>query len=258
MGKQNRSFVVVGLGSFGSVVASELARFGNRVLGVDKNQRRVAALAEQLSNAVILDATDEGALREAIEDAGLPYTMNPGEGAFYGPKLEFVLRDAIGRDWQCGTWQVDFVLPERLNANYIAEDGSKQRPVMLHRAILGSFERFIGILIENYAGKLPLWLAPVQVAVATITTDANDYAEEVVEALRAQGIRAVSDLRNEKINYKVREHSHQKIPLVAVVGRREADERTIALRTLGGKDQEMMSLDDALEAIAAQARAPYA
>lgn len=129
---------------------------------------------------------------------------------------------------------------------------------MLHRAILGSFERFIGILIENYAGKLPLWLAPVQVAVATITTDANDYAEEVVEALRAQGIRAVSDLRNEKINYKVREHSHQKIPLVAVVGRREADERTIALRTLGGKDQEMMSLDDALEAIAAQARAPYA
>jgi len=199
----------------------------------------------------------EGALREAIEDAGLPYTMNPGEGAFYGPKLEFVLRDAIGRDWQCGTWQVDFVLPERLNANYIAEDGSKQRPVMLHRAILGSFERFIGILIENYAGKLPLWLAPVQVAVATITTDANDYAEEVVEALRAQGIRAVSDLRNEKINYKVREHSHQKIPLVAVVGRREADERTIALRTLGGKDQEMMSLDDALEAIAAQARAPY-
>ena len=200
----------------------------------------------------------EGALREAIEDAGLPYTMNPGEGAFYGPKLEFVLRDAIGRDWQCGTWQVDFVLPERLNANYIAEDGSKQRPVMLHRAILGSFERFIGILIENYAGKLPLWLAPVQVAVATITTDANDYAEEVVEALRAQGIRAVSDLRNEKINYKVREHSHQKIPLVAVVGRREADERTIALRTLGGKDQEMMSLDDALETIAAQARAPYA
>ena len=200
----------------------------------------------------------EGALREAIEDAGLPYTMNPGEGAFYGPKLEFVLRDAIGRDWQCGTWQVDFVLPKRLDATYIAEDGSKQRPVMLHRAILGSFERFIGILIENYAGKLPLWLAPVQVAVATITTDANDYAEEVVEALRAQGIRAVSDLRNEKINYKVREHSHQKIPLVAVVGRREADERTIALRTLGGKDQEMMSLDDALQAISAQARAPYA
>ena len=129
----------------------------------------------------------EGALREAIEDAGLPYTMNPGEGAFYGPKLEFVLRDAIGRDWQCGTWQVDFVLPERLNANYIAEDGSKQRPVMLHRAILGSFERFIGILIENYAGKLPLWLAPVQVAVATITTDANDYAEEVARPCVRRG-----------------------------------------------------------------------
>jgi len=200
----------------------------------------------------------EGALREAIEDAGLPYTMNPGEGAFYGPKLEFVLRDAIGRDWQCGTWQVDFVLPERLDANYIAEDGSKQRPVMLHRAILGSFERFIGILIENYAGKLPLWLAPTQVTVATITTDANDYAEEVVEELKKRGIRAVSDLRNEKINYKIREHSHQKVPLVAVVGRREADERTIALRTLGGKDQEMMSLDAALDQISEATRAPYA
>jgi len=199
----------------------------------------------------------EGALREAIEDAGLPYTMNPGEGAFYGPKLEFVLRDAIGRDWQCGTWQVDFVLPERLDANYIAEDGSKQRPVMLHRAILGSFERFIGILIENYAGKLPLWLAPTQVTVATITTDANDYAEEVVAELKSRGIRAVSDLRNEKINYKIREHSHQKVPLVAVVGRREADERTIALRTLGGKDQEMMALDAALEQISDLTRAPY-
>ena len=150
----------------------------------------------------------EGALREAIEDAGLPYTMNPGEGAFYGPKLEFVLRDAIGRDWQCGTWQVDFVLPERLDAKYIAEDG-KHRPVMLHRAILGSFERFIGILIENYAGKMPMWLAPTQ-------DGSNHHNDQRLRRTSCQaekaGIRAETDLRNEKINYKIREHTHQKVP----------------------------------------------
>ena len=150
--------------------------------------------------------------------------MNPGEGAFYGPKLEFVLRDAIGRDWQCGTLQVDFVLPERLDAAYVGEDGQKHRPVMLHRAILGSLERFIGILIEHYAGKLPLWLAPVQVVVATITSDADDYALEVKAALAKAGLRVEVDLRNEKINYKVREHSLAKIPVMVVVGRREADE----------------------------------
>jgi len=161
----------------------------------------------------------EAALREAIEEVGLPYEMNPGEGAFYGPKLEFVLRDAIGREWQCGTLQVDFVLPERLDASYIGEDGDRHRPVMLHRAILGSFERFAGILIENYAGRFPLWLSPVQAMVATITQDADDYAAEVVAAAKQAGLRVESDLRNEKINYKVREHSLAKVPVMLVVGK---------------------------------------
>ncbi|MGF7210804.1 threonyl-tRNA synthetase [Skermanella aerolata] len=198
----------------------------------------------------------EGALREAIEAAGLPYTMNPGEGAFYGPKLEFVLRDAIGRDWQCGTLQVDFVLPERLDAEYVGEDGVRHRPVMLHRAILGSMERFIGMLIEHYAGKFPLWLAPLQVVVATITNDADEYGAEVLKQLRQAGIRAVLDTRNEKINFKVREHSLAKVPLMVVVGRREADERTVALRRLGGKDQEVLALDAAVNTIVAEAGSP--
>ena len=198
----------------------------------------------------------EGALREAIEAAGLPYTMNPGEGAFYGPKLEFVLRDAIGRDWQCGTLQVDFVLPERLDAEYVGEDGQRHRPVMLHRAILGSMERFIGMLIEHYAGKFPLWLAPLQVVVATITNDADEYGAEVLKQLRRAGIRAVLDTRNEKINFKVREHSLAKVPLMVVVGRREADERTVALRRLGGKDQEVLALDAAVNTIVAEAGSP--
>jgi threonyl-tRNA synthetase len=198
----------------------------------------------------------EGALREAIEAAGLPYTMNPGEGAFYGPKLEFVLRDAIGRDWQCGTLQVDFVLPERLDAEYVGEDGARHRPVMLHRAILGSMERFIGMLIEHYAGKFPLWLAPLQVVVATITNDADEYGAEVLKQLRRAGIRAVLDTRNEKINFKVREHSLAKVPLMVVVGRREADERTVALRRLGGKDQEVLALDAAVNTIVAEAGSP--
>jgi threonyl-tRNA synthetase len=198
----------------------------------------------------------EGALREAIEAAGLPYTMNPGEGAFYGPKLEFVLRDAIGRDWQCGTLQVDFVLPERLDAEYVGEDGQRHRPVMLHRAILGSMERFIGMLIEHYAGKFPLWLAPLQAVVATITNDADEYGAEVVKQLRKAGIRAELDTRNEKINFKVREHSLAKVPLMVVVGRREAEERTVALRRLGGKDQEVLALDAAVNTIVAEAGSP--
>src|SRR3954454_2576463 len=198
----------------------------------------------------------EAALRDAIEAAGLPYTMNPGEGAFYGPKLEFVLRDAIGRDWQCGTLQVDFVLPERLDAEYVGEDGQRHRPVMLHRAILGSMERFIGMLIEHYAGKFPLWLAPLQAVVATITNDADEYGAEVVKQLRRAGIRAELDTRNEKINFKVREHSLAKVPLMVVVGRREAEERTVALRRLGGKDQEVLALDAAVNTIVAEAGSP--
>ncbi len=198
----------------------------------------------------------EKALMEASEAAGIDVLMNPGEGAFYGPKLEFVLRDAIGRDWQCGTLQVDFVLPERLDATYIGEDNEKHRPVMLHRAILGSFERFLGILIEHYAGRFPLWMAPVQAVVTTITNDADDYAREVQAALKAAGLRADLDLRNEKINYKIREHSHAHIPLIVVVGGREAAEKTVALRRLGGKDQEILALNEAVARLAAEAAPP--
>ncbi|WP_421783080.1 threonine--tRNA ligase [Kiloniella litopenaei] len=198
----------------------------------------------------------EGALREAVEEAGLEYTMNPGEGAFYGPKLEFVLKDAIGRDWQCGTLQVDVVLPERLDASYIGEDDKRHRPVMLHRAILGSFERFLAILIEQHAGKFPLWMSPQQVVVASITSDANDYAEEVRDKLKAAGLRVKADLRNEKINYKIREHSLSKTPVIAVVGRREAEEGKVALRRLGGKNQEIMSLEEALSTLAEEAKSP--
>jgi threonyl-tRNA synthetase len=193
----------------------------------------------------------EAALRAAIDATGLPYTLNPGEGAFYGPKLEFVLRDAIGRDWQCGTLQVDFVLPERLDAEYVAEDGSRQRPVMLHRAILGSFERFLGILIENYAGAFPFWLAPVQAVVATIVSDADAFAQEATDALAAAGIRAESDLRNEKINYKIREHAHQKIPVLVIVGRKEAEEKKVTLRFRGEEKQETLPLADAVERLRA-------
>jgi threonyl-tRNA synthetase len=200
----------------------------------------------------------EGALKAAVQDAGLDYTLNPGEGAFYGPKLEFVLRDAIGRDWQCGTFQVDFVLPERLGASYVGEDGEKHRPVMLHRAILGSFERFLAILIEQHAGRFPLWLAPVQVVVASITSDANGYGEEVARALRAAGLRVVTDLRNEKINYKVREHSLAKVPVIAVVGRREAEEGKVALRRLGSSEQENLALGEAVARIKAEAAGPDA
>jgi len=198
----------------------------------------------------------EAALTEAVEQTGIEYSLDPGQGAFYGPKLDFVLRDAIGRDWQCGTLQVDFVLPERLDASYIGEDGAKHRPVMLHRAILGSFERFLAILIEQYAGRFPLWLAPVQVTVATITSDADAYADEVRAAFAAAGLRVEADFRNEKINFKVRELSLAKVPLIAVVGRREAEERTVALRRLGGKEQEILALDEAVAKVTAEATPP--
>jgi threonyl-tRNA synthetase len=198
----------------------------------------------------------EAALAEACAEAKVDYTINPGEGAFYGPKLEFVLRDAIGRDWQCGTLQVDFVLPERLDAEYVAEDGTRRRPAMLHRAILGSFERFLGILIEQFAGRFPLWLAPVQVAVATIVSDADDYAREVAEALRAAGLQVALDLTNQKINAKVRSHSVQHVPVIAVLGRKEAENRTVALRRLGGETQEVLPLAEAVARLAAEATPP--
>ena len=198
----------------------------------------------------------EAALREACAQAGVAYALNPGEGAFYGPKLEFVLRDAIGRDWQCGTIQVDFVLPERLDAEYVAEDGARLRPVMLHRAILGSFERFLGILIEQHAGRFPFWMAPVQAVVAPIVSDANDYAQTVAARLAAAGIAVKSDLRNEKINAKVREHSLQHVPVLVVVGRREAEQNTVSLRRLGSDRQETMGLDAAIATLAAEALPP--
>jgi len=198
----------------------------------------------------------EHALHEACREAGIAYEDNPGEGAFYGPKLEFVLRDAIGRDWQCGTLQVDYILPERLGAEYIGEDGAKHRPVMLHRAILGSFERFLGILIEQYAGRFPLWLAPVQVVVAPIVSDANDYAEEVAAKMRARGLVVQTDLRNEKINAKVREHSLTHVPVIAVVGRREAERREVSLRRLGVEGQDVLSLDEAVTRLAGEALPP--
>ena len=198
----------------------------------------------------------EAALMASCQAAGLETTLNPGEGAFYGPKLEFVLRDAIGRDWQCGTLQVDFVLPERLDASYVAEDGSRNRPVMLHRAILGSMERWIGILIEQYSGRFPLWLAPVQGVVATITNDADGYADKVLEASKAAGLRFGKDVRNEKINYKIREHSQAKIPAILVVGAREAKESTVAIRRLGGKTQEILALDEAIHRLRDEAAPP--
>ncbi len=198
----------------------------------------------------------EEALKKATTSAGCDFTLNPGEGAFYGPKLEFVLTDAIGRDWQCGTLQVDFVLPERLEANFIAEDGDKHRPVMLHRACLGSFERFIGILIEEHAGKLPFWLAPRQVVVAAIVTDANDYVLEVVEALKVAGVRAEADLRNEKINYKVREHSVGKVPVILACGMREVEENSVTVRKLGEKETYSRSLTEITTELSTEATPP--
>ena len=198
----------------------------------------------------------EGMLAEAAKQAGVEPVIAEGDGAFYAPKLDFIVQDAIGREWTCGTLQLDYVLPERLGAEYIAEDGSKQRPVMLHRAILGSFERFIGIMIENYGGRFPLWLAPVQVVVAPITSDANDYGESVVAALTKAGLRVESDLRNEKINYKVREHSVAKTPVIAVVGRKEAEEGKVVLRRLGSQEQQTVTVEEAVAILTAEATPP--
>ena len=198
----------------------------------------------------------EKALEDAVKATNLSYEIIPGEGAFYGPKLEFHLKDAIGRKWQCGTIQLDFVLPDRLSASYIGADGNKHKPVMLHRAILGSLERFIGILIESYAGKLPLWLAPVQVVVATITSSTDSYAKHVYSILEASKVRVNLDLRNEKINYKIRDHSNQKIPIIAVVGEKESDNNKVALRRLGGKNQEIVSIEDFVKNISQEIRAP--
>ena len=198
----------------------------------------------------------EAALTDATKAANLDTILNPGEGAFYGPKLEFVLRDAIGRDWQCGTLQVDFVLPDRLDAEYVGEDGNRHRPVMLHRAILGSMERWIGILIEQYAGRMPAWLAPVQIVVASITDQANDYADEVAAAAADLGFRVETDLRNEKISYKVREHSVMKVPCILAVGGREAEAGTVALRRLGSNEQQVIDMAEALATLKSESLAP--
>ena len=198
----------------------------------------------------------EAALEGAIIKAGYPYTINPGDGAFYGPKLDFKLTDAIGREWQCGTFQADFNLPVRLDAEFVGDDGAKHRPVMLHRAILGSFERFIGILIENYAGKLPFWLAPRQVVVAGIVSDADDYVHEVVAALQKAGVRAEADIRNEKINYKVREHSVGKVPVILAIGMKEVEERSVSVRRLGDTKTETIGLDQALATLGFEALPP--
>ncbi len=214
--------------------------------GFNEIEVKFSTRPEKFAGSVEVWGDAEKSLKNAIDAAGIPYTLNPGEGAFYGPKLEFVLKDAIGREWQCGTLQLDFILPERLNANYIASDGSKQRPVMIHRAILGSLERFIGILIEEHAGKFPLWLAPIQVAVVTITSDADSYAEKIAQEMKTQGIRAIVDINNDKINYKIRQHSLAKIPVLMVVGKNEMQNNTVSIRKLGSEAQQILQFDQAL------------
>jgi threonyl-tRNA synthetase len=196
----------------------------------------------------------EAALEAAIKNLGYPYRIDEGDGAFYGPKLDFVLTDAIGREWQCGTFQLDFNLAERLDAQYVGEDGKKHNPVMIHRAVLGSFERFIGILIENYAGKFPFWLAPQQVVIASIITDVNDYSVEIMNLLKKQGIRAEVDLRNEKISYKVREHSSKKVPIIVAIGKNEMNDRTVSIRRIGSKDTNVLKLDDAINEIVKESK----
>ena len=198
----------------------------------------------------------EEALKQAMEATGLEYTFNPGEGAFYGPKLEFVLRDAIGRDWQCGTLQVDLNLPGRLGATYVAEDGQKKVPVMLHRALFGSLERFTGILIEHYAGHLPLWLSPSQVVVATITSESDKYAFDVKDQLSKNGLRTEVDIRNEKIGYKIREHSNAKIPIILAVGKKEAEEKTVSVRRLGSQETLVVKLDELISDLKKESLSP--
>jgi threonyl-tRNA synthetase len=239
-----------------SVRFCELLRSVYGQLGFEVARVRLADRPEKRVGSDAIWDKAEAALHNALKSAGLPYDMNPGDGAFYGPKIEFYLRDAIGREWQCGTLQVDFNMPERLDAHYIAEDGQKHRPVMLHRAILGSMHRFIGILIEHYVGKFPLWLAPVQAVVCTITNDADDYAEDVAETLIHAGLRVETDLRGEKINAKIRDHSLQKVPLILVVGKKESDSQSVALRRLGGENQQIMPLAEAAKLLAAEATPP--
>ena len=214
----------------------------------DRPEKRVGSDA-------IWDKSEE-ALKIAIEATGLSYTHNPGEGAFYGPKIEFVLRDAIGRDWQCGGLQVDLNLPDRLSANFVAEDGQKYAPVMLHRALFGSIERFIGILIENYSGRLPLWLAPTQIVIATITTDTNPYAEEVLKIFKEHNLRTEIDIRNEKIGYKIREHSNAKVPVLIIIGKQEAEKKQLSVRRLGSNNTETFDLKTITDALAKEAKAP--
>jgi threonyl-tRNA synthetase len=225
-------------------------------LGVELHSVKLALRPDQRFGTDEAWTLAEDTLEAAANAAGVQVERIANEGAFYGPKLEFHLKDAIGRTWQCGTLQLDYVLPERLDANYIGEDGQKHRPVMLHRAICGSLERFIAVLIEHYAGAFPLWLAPTQVVVATITSDADDYAQQVAAELRAKGLRVELDLRNEKINYKVREHSLVKVPVLAVVGRREAEERKVALRRFGSDGQQILGLDEAATRLASEAGPP--
>ncbi|MGQ0565074.1 MAG: threonine--tRNA ligase [Gemmobacter sp.] len=227
-----------------------------RDLGFDRFDIKLSTRPEvRVGSDAVWDKA-ETALSGAIEKAGYPYTVNPGDGAFYGPKLDFKLTDAIGREWQCGTFQADFNLPDRLGAEYVGEDGAKHRPVMLHRAILGSLERFIGIMIENYAGKLPFWLAARQVVVASIVSDADAFVAEVTETLRAAGIRAEADTRNEKINYKVREHSVGRVPVILAIGQQEVAARTVSIRRLGENRVEVLPLAEALATLAAEGTPP--
>jgi threonyl-tRNA synthetase len=243
-------------------IAEETLKINNQLLDIYKDfgfedvRIKFSDRPEQrIGDDAIWDKA-EAALKEALEKSGKPWALNKGEGAFYGPKLEYVLRDAIGRDWQCGTIQVDLNLPGRLGAFYIAPSGEKVTPVMLHRAMYGSLERFIGILIEHYAGHLPLWLSPTQAMVCTITSDADNYAQELVQAGAHVGLRFEADLANEKINYKVREHSLAKIPVLLVVGKKEANERTVSIRRLGSPDQKSMPWEDALAMLKAEAVPP--
>ena len=238
------------------VGASRLIFETYRELGFENIQVKLSTRPEnRIGSDDVWDAAEHD-LAEACRRMDIPYTMNPGEGAFYGPKLEFTLFDAIGRGWQCGTVQVDFNLPERFEAEYVAEDGTRKRPAMLHRAVLGSMERFVGVLIEHYAGKFPLWLSPVQAVVATIVNDVDGYAREVTARLKLAGLRVETDLRNEKINYKVREHSLAKVPFILVAGRKEAEDGTLSIRRLGSEKSETMKLDDVVALLTRESLPP--
>ena len=226
-------------------------------LGFDKFDIKLSTRPETRVGSDEVWDKAENALESAIKKLDLPYKVEEGDGAFYGPKLDFVLTDAIGREWQCGTFQADFNLPDRLDAEFVGEDGQKHIPVMIHRAVLGSFERFIGVLIENYSGKLPFWLAPIQVAVATIISDVDDYAKEIIDALENAGIRCCSDLRNEKISYKVREHSAAKVPVIIALGAREKESKTVSIRRIGSDKTETMDFDEALKILSDQNSNPH-